>query len=120
MLTPEIYTELSKYRQNPVRNPDGADAMTLYLLKQGFIQQIDVTVIGLSIRPVEWEITVQGLVALSEFEEERRQQTQNKRKDRNDRLFQFALVLLGSLLTLLVEHFSDILAWLYSHLHSFG
>ena len=70
MISPELYRQLLPFRTGPVRRSDGPTPMLQYLEKQKLIRASDNDVFsGLSVRPVEWEITPLGLSELSEYEQ---------------------------------------------------
>ena len=128
MIAPNIYEELKKFRDGPIRRSDGPTKIIRYLTEQGFIKAIehdvlidkDDVVSCFSVIPIEWEITVKGLVALSEFEEKR----QKAANDERQRRFQNKISVLNVLiplvtffLGLVIEHFAGLLDFLTSFFH---
>ena len=80
MITEVIYKELFPFRSGPVRVEPFPTPMVRYLEKEGLVEASDHAIDGLSIIPVEWAITVPGLVALAEFEECRARQLAEETK----------------------------------------
>lgn len=112
LLTSIIYSELVQFREQPVRRPDGPTEMIRYLTNQGYIHVLENTVSpGMIIFPTAWEITVKGISALSEFEEVRRKESEDKRQQHLQNQIAIAQVLvplITFILGLVVEHFSGI------------
>ena len=135
MISPELYHQLLPFRAGPVHRAEGPTPMLQFLTEQKLIRASENDVFsGLSVRPVEWEITPLGLSALSEYEqaiaekaeqkaekeaaeakrlqerhedradEERRYRTQNK--------ISIIMPIVTFLLGLVVEHFYGILGML--------
>ena len=113
MITENIYNELKKLQQGPVENPSELDPIIQYLHQQGYIEGINIDTSDLSARPTAWELTMDGKVALEEFEEAREKQAKAERQQRFENKISVASVLVPCItfvLGLLVEHFSGIVA----------
>lgn len=115
MLTESQYEELLRYRGDGIQFSGHKDETTEYLIGKRYIIgyhpiSSDGSVCG---ETVTWVITEPGKRALEEFEEYARKMSYERAEKKSDRRFQVLNTLLsavvGSLLTLLVEHFSKIL-----------
>lgn len=140
MISPVIYNALVKFRSETVCNPNGPDDMTRYLTELKYINVIDNDVLpDLTIRPIAWEITPLGLDALSKVEVERtkdeKQQSKEKaaeakrlqerhedytneeRRHRTQNKIAIVMPFVTFALGLLVEHFFQIVGFLFSLFH---
>ena len=121
MIDQYIYDELKKFRGGPLQRPEGPTEMIRYLTEEGFIEAVESNVFpGLSVVPVKWKITVKGLAALSEFEEQRQKEAQNERQRRFQNkisVLNVLVPLITFLLGLIVEHFAGLLDFLASLFH---
>ena len=79
MISPEVYHQLLPFRAGPIRRSEGPTPMLQYLTEQKLIQVSDNDVFsGLSIRPIEWELTPLGMSALSEYEQAAAEKAEQK------------------------------------------
>ena len=109
MITKNVYHELVKFRDGPIRKPDGPTPMIKHLTALEYIRVIENDVLPeFTIIPVAWELTISGEVTLLEFEQARSKEAKQKSNRSKDRLFQILLVLLGAVLGQLVEHIPDL------------
>lgn len=113
MITPTTYSGLLPFRNGPVYRADGPTPMIKYLVEQGYLNPVETDVLPeLTLRHVRWEITIPGQIALEELEQEEEQLRQQKADKHTDRRFQIFYILLGALLTLLIEHGAKIFDYL--------
>lgn len=121
MITADVYDTLVEFRNGPVRRPDGATPMIEYLTAKGYIQVIETEVFpGLTIRPIAWEITISGEIALSEFEEASAKKAKDEKQQRFQNKISVASVLIPLItfiLGLMVEHFYGIIGIIFEVLH---
>jgi len=68
-------------------------------------------------RAVVEKLRLNAQKELDSKENERCKEAKEKAQKKRDRIFDFLLVMIGAILTLLVEHISEILAWISAILH---
>lgn len=119
MISPDIYDELALFRDVPIRCETEPTDMIRYLVDQGYLTASDNIIRDLSIIPIEWTITVDGRVALSEYErvqdEMRKHETEKKAQQRFQNkvsIAQLLIPVITFILGLLIERFSGIISLL--------
>lgn len=113
MLTKELYAVLISFRSGSVSRHDGPTAEINWLVDHDYLRPTEHDVRpGLSIRPVKWELTVDGRAALSKFEEECKKQAKEERQRRFQNKISVLSVLVPLvtfILGLVVERFTGII-----------
>ena len=111
MLSKENYKILSKISDEPKFLQSYPSEREKYLLDNGLLE-IDSrngNFVGNKIVFEDYlNVTTAGLDALQEYEEERINRTSMKKERKREYIFQIFLVFLGSVLTLIAEHFPEI------------
>ena len=116
MITEEIYKELIPFRDGPVCRKDGPTTMIKCLTDQHFIRVTENDVLpGLTIRPIRWEITIEGRVALSEFEQRANEKAERKSQQRFENqisVLHVLVTLVIFILGLVIEHYAGLISLL--------
>ena len=117
MIAPNVYDELIKFKDGPVHSPEGPSPMVEYLQEQKYISVTKKDMFSnFEVRAVTWVITGRGESALSEFEDVRKKEAEQKEQQRFQNKVSVASILIPLItfvLGIVVEHFIGIIGVLF-------